>query len=56
MNNLADALQRQGKPTESVALLTEVIEVRKRVLSHEHPHTLENMHNLAIAYRDLKRL
>ena len=40
MNNLASSLHGQGKRAEAEAMFREVLDVRRRVLGPEHPHTL----------------
>jgi eukaryotic-like serine/threonine-protein kinase len=51
-NNLAVALQRLGRPAESLAILRELLELRTREQGADHPNTLTveaNCANLALA-------
>ncbi len=51
-NNLAVALQRLGRPAESLAILRELVELRTREQGPDHPSTLTveaNCANLALA-------
>ncbi len=40
-----------GRTEEAIRLDEETLEIRERVLGHEHPETLKSRNNLAIAYR-----
>jgi hypothetical protein len=51
----AMALGSEGRDRESEELLSQVMEVRKRVLGDEHPSTLNSMANLAPTYRNQGR-
>ena len=46
-DNLAMTFAHQGRWNESEELRVQVVEISKRVLGAEHPHTLMSMHNLA---------
>ena len=48
-NNLANAVEFQGKCQEAEKMHREVLEVRSRVLREEHPNTLNSKNNLANA-------
>jgi hypothetical protein len=45
-NNLADALDAQGKYAEAETMYLEVLAVQRRVLGPEHPSTLRTSSNL----------
>jgi hypothetical protein len=45
-NNLASSLRGQGKYAEAEQMEREILDVRRRVLGPEHPHTLKKMSNL----------
>jgi hypothetical protein len=47
--NMADALNSQGKFTEAQTLYREMLEVLPRVLGPEHPNTLKTASNLALS-------
>ena len=50
MNNLAIAYWQQGRWNEGNKLCLQVMDVTRRVLGEEHPHTLTIMDNLAKTY------
>ena len=47
MNNLAEVLDSQGKYEEAEEMHQQALELREKVLGHEHPATLTSMNNLA---------
>ncbi|KAH7343787.1 Tetratricopeptide repeat-domain-containing protein [Rhizoctonia solani] len=47
MNNLASTYQDLDRYEDASALHSEALDVRKRVLGKDHPHTLTSMSNLA---------
>ena len=52
MNNLAIALQEQGKWQEAEEMHREVLEITRRDLGQEHRKTLASMNNLAIVLQE----
>jgi tetratricopeptide (TPR) repeat protein len=50
MHNLAWANYAEGRYAQAEALLSQTIEIRRRVLGSEHPKTLLSMRNLADVY------
>jgi len=50
MNNLASVYASQGRNEEAEKLLSEAVEIRRRVLGEEHPDTLGSMNILAVVY------
>lgn len=56
MNNLALAIQGQGRLEEALSALIEVYEVRKRLLGNEHPDSLSSLHGLGAVYLEQMRL
>ena len=48
---LACSLHGQGKHAEAVQMQRELLDVQRRVLGPEHPHTLTTMSNLASSLR-----
>ena len=52
-NNLANALQEQGKYAEAEAGIRAVLTVRERVLGPEHPDTLLSHYSLAVCLESL---
>jgi hypothetical protein len=55
MNNLGAVLQSQNKLDEALKLHTECLEMRKQILSQDHPDTLTSMNNLAVVYQSLNK-
>jgi len=55
MNNLALVYKAQGRYDEAEPLFLDALEIRKRILGEEHPHTLNSMNNLAVLYRNQGR-
>jgi hypothetical protein len=53
-NNLACALDDQGKFTEAEAMYREVLAVERRVLGPDHPNTLVTAGNLAACIRSAR--
>jgi F0F1-type ATP synthase beta subunit len=51
MNNLAYLYESQGKYEAADPLYEETLQLRKKVLGEEHPHTLASINNLAALYR-----
>ena len=49
MSNLAAALSGQGKYVEAEQMQRQTLELRRKVLGREHPHTLTSMSDLAAA-------
>jgi hypothetical protein len=43
--------QANGQVKEAVALLEQVVEIRKTILALDHPDLLASQYELAIAYR-----
>ena len=56
MVNLASTYWNQEWWKEAEELGVQVMEIMKKVLGVEHPHTLTNMANLASTYSSQKRL
>jgi non-specific serine/threonine protein kinase/serine/threonine-protein kinase len=50
MSSLALAYEGEAKYPQAEALLTQTLEIEKRVLGPEHRDTLLSMHNLALVY------
>ena len=50
MSYLAYVYKEQGRYAEAEALWVETLEIRKRVLSEEHPDTRISMRDLAYLY------
>jgi TRAP-type mannitol/chloroaromatic compound transport system substrate-binding protein len=50
--NLASTYWNQGWWKEAEELQVQVMQMRKRVLGEEHPHTLSSVANLASTYRN----
>ncbi|KAF8999620.1 hypothetical protein BDQ17DRAFT_1246375 [Cyathus striatus] len=51
--NLGNTYRYLGEWKEAEELEVQVLEMRTRTLSQEHPHTLSSMANLANTYRNL---
>jgi hypothetical protein len=51
MNHLASALQGQGMYVVAEQMHRQMLEIIKKVLGPEHPHTLMSMINLASTVR-----
>lgn len=49
INNLAQALNGQGRYTEAEEMHRETLKLYKEALGKKHPHTLMSMNNLALA-------
>ncbi|KFZ17520.1 hypothetical protein V501_01690 [Pseudogymnoascus sp. VKM F-4519 (FW-2642)] len=49
MNNLAIALEKQGKYAEAEAMHRQTLKLMETALGKDHPDTLTSMKNLAIA-------
>jgi Tetratricopeptide repeat len=48
MHNLASTLRAQGELAEAHKLQEKTLEIRRRVLGPEHPHTLSSMNSLSL--------
>ena len=55
MGNLASTYSDQGRWNEAEQLEVQVMDMRKRLLGPDHPHTLTSMANLASTYSDQGR-
>ena len=53
MNNLANVLEAQGNLEEARLLHVEALEVSRRVLGSDHPHTLTSMLCLGVVLSNL---
>jgi CHAT domain-containing protein len=51
LNQQAIELYQQGKYAEAIPLLQQALEIRKKVLGLEHPHTATSLNNLAFLYQ-----
>ena len=49
IDNLAEAIDRQGRHIEAENLFRDLCDIRRRVMGPEHPRTMSTMHNLAQA-------
>lgn len=54
-NNLANALDSQGKHVEAEQEHRAVLAIRERVLGAEHPDVFQSCHNLALALEVQKK-
>jgi hypothetical protein len=55
MGNLASTYRRQRRWEEAQSLEVKVLEMKKKMLGPDHPHTLTSMGNLASTYRRQRR-
>ena len=55
MNNLANSYASLHRPADAVRLHEETLAIRRRVLSSDHPHTLQSIVNLANCLIQLDR-
>eukprot|EP00957_Ditylum_brightwellii_P118419 9031994-Ditylum_brightwellii.AAC.1 len=55
MNNLALAVQYQGRYAEAEELFRQCLEATKSALGEAHPHTLATMNNLATVLQEQGR-
>ena len=53
MGNLARTYSDLGKWNEAEQLEVQVMDMNKKLLGAEHPHTLKSMANLSRTYSDL---
>ena len=56
MANLAITYKNQGRWNEAEQLEIQVMDMRKKLLGAEHPHTLISIRNLACTYKDQGRI
>ena len=62
MNNLAVILNQQGRYNEAERIQRQTLELKERVLGHEHPSTMDSMKNLAVVldhhgrYKEAQRM
>ena len=55
MGNLASTYSDQGRWNEAEQLEVQVMNMRKKLLSEEHPHTPTAMGDLALTYKNQGR-